>query len=98
MRLTDKFSRVAAGAPFEPGTTTDFVFPATVPCSATPSTGTGAQCAVSTSLNAIVPAAFVEGGRTIVQLGQVRVLDGGPDGVASSADNDPFAVQGIFVP
>ena len=69
MRLTDKFSRVAAGAPFEPGTTTDFVFPATVPCSATPSTGTGAQCAVSTSLNAIVPAAFVEGGRTIVQLG-----------------------------
>ena len=36
--------------------------------------------------------------RTIWQLGQVRVNDGGPDGVVSTTPNTLFAVQGLFVP
>jgi hypothetical protein len=36
--------------------------------------------------------------RTIWQLDQVEVSDGGPDDLASTPDNSLFAVQGLFVP
>jgi hypothetical protein len=40
----------------------------------------------------------VETKRTIWQMGDVELRDGGPDGVASTQDNTRFARQGIFVP
>ena len=70
----------------------------TVPCVATGSATTGGTCSLSSSFNAIVPGAVVERDRAIWQLGQVQVLDGGPDGVASTTPNTVFARQGIFVP
>jgi hypothetical protein len=70
----------------------DTSFPVTVPCSA----GT---CSVATTANAVVPGALVAGQRAIWQLGQVKVYDGGADGVASTTgDNTLFMVEGIFVP
>jgi hypothetical protein len=39
-----------------------------------------------------------EGKRSIWQLGQVKVNDGGSDGVASTLPNATFAVQGVSVP
>jgi hypothetical protein len=39
-----------------------------------------------------------EGTRATFELDQVRVLDGGLDGDASTSPNQLFAVQGIFVP
>ena len=36
--------------------------------------------------------------RTIWQLGDVRIYDGGPDGQASTQDNTLFLRQGVFVP
>jgi hypothetical protein len=36
--------------------------------------------------------------RTIWQLGQMQVFDGGPDGETGTAPNTLFAVQGLFVP
>ena len=36
--------------------------------------------------------------RSIWELGQVQVFDGGPDGVASTTPNTLFAMQGVFVP
>jgi hypothetical protein len=39
-----------------------------------------------------------DGKRAIVQVGQLHVFDGGSDGLVGTADNDLFAVQGIFVP
>jgi hypothetical protein len=46
-----------------------------------------------------VPGAVVEGGRSIWELGQVQVFDGGADGLASTAgDNTLFEREGIFVP
>jgi hypothetical protein len=97
--VTDKFNGVAgAGGGSEAATLVDFPFPVTVPCSATDDKGIGASCHVSTSANAVVPGAIMDGKRAIAQLGQVRVTDGGPDGVVATADNDLFAVQGLFVP
>ena len=76
----------------------DIPFPLPIDCAATPSTATGGSCSVDTSINAVAPGAVSDGDRVIAQLGQVRVFDGGPDGQISTADNDLFAVQGLFVP
>ena len=76
----------------------DFPFPVTIQCSATPD-DVGGACAVDTSANAIVPGAVRDGQRAIVQLSQIRVNDGGPDGLAATADgNRKFAAQGVFIP
>jgi hypothetical protein len=59
----------------------------------------GSACEVDTTADALMPGAINEGVRAIWQLGQVEVLDGGPDGdVDTPADADVFLRQGIFVP
>jgi hypothetical protein len=77
----------------------DFPFRATVPCVGTVATDVGSTCSVTTTVDAVAGAgAIVEGMRSIWRLGQVRVNDGGTDGLASTTPNSPFAVQGVFVP
>ena len=72
VRVTDR----VGGPASEAATVTDVVFPVTVPCTAT-ATAPGATCAVTTSFDAVVPGTVPEGKRTIWQLEQVRVDDGG---------------------
>jgi len=93
VRVTDR----VGGPAGEAATVTDVVFPVTVPCTAT-STVPGATCAVTTSFDAVVPGTVPEGKRTIWQLGQVEVYDGGADGDVDTTPNTLFAVQGVFVP
>jgi hypothetical protein len=71
-----------------------------VPCTTTASTTIGSTCSLSTSIEAIVmdPGVAVEGARTIWELGQVELRDGGPDGNVFSEPNTTVAVQGVFVP
>jgi hypothetical protein len=70
----------------------------TVPCAATASTSAGATCSVTSTFNAILPGAVVEGARAVWDMSQVEVRDGGSDGVASTGPNGVFARQGVFVP
>jgi len=92
VRLTDKVA-------YEPTTTQDFTFPIRVGCSGSSSTATGAICSADTSANAVLPGSVHDGLRTIWQLGEIRLLDGGADGDAdTTADNRLFATQGVFVP
>jgi hypothetical protein len=93
VRITDRFN-----GPNEGGTVQDIDFPVTVPCTATGSTTVGATCSVTTTADAIASGTVLENRRSIWQLGQVKVYDGGPDGVASTPDNTLFAVQGVFEP
>jgi len=58
----------------------------------------GSTCSVVTTLDAITPALIDEGARSIWQVGQVEVVDGGPDGVMDTTPNSVFARQGVFVP
>jgi len=91
LRITDRSNSPSPGGP-GPGTVEDTSFPVTVPC-------TAGTCVVSTSANALMPGAVLEGRRAIWQLGQVKVYDGGADGVASTAGDDTlFMVEGVFVP
>ena len=70
-----------------------------MPCTATGDTTVGSTCSVNTTADAVlVPGAVKEGRRSIWQLGQVQVFDGGSDGVVSTNPNTLFAVQGVFVP
>jgi predicted acyl esterase len=95
LRITDRLNSPAGTSP---ATTEDTSFPVTTVCTGTGSTSIGSSCTLSSSFNAIVPGAIVEGKRAIWQLGQVEVFDGGADGLASTTPNGVFARQGVFVP
>jgi ABC-type phosphate transport system substrate-binding protein len=96
IRITDR-KNGTSGA--QPGTVQDVDFPVTVPCVDTPASSTiGSTCSTSTTLDAVVPGSVPEGKRSIWELGQVIVNDGGPDGVVSTDPNTVFERQGVFVP
>ena len=95
VRITDR-NNGPSGT--DPATGQDTRFPMTASCVATSSTSIGGTCSLTSSFNAIVPGAVVQGKRAIWQLGAVDVFDGGSDGLASTGPNTLFARQGIFVP
>jgi hypothetical protein len=98
LRITDRFNRPSP-SDTGPGTVADTSFFATVPCAGTPDTTVGSTCALSATADALLPGTVREGGRAIWALGQVKLHDGGPDGDAETpADNELFAVQGVFAP
>jgi hypothetical protein len=82
----------------EGGTVQDVDLSVDVPCTVTGDTAKGADCSVATTFDAVVPGLVTEGRRAIWQLADVRLFDGGSDGVAASSPNTLFARQGIFVP
>jgi predicted acyl esterase len=94
LQITDRLNGPSED---EPGTgSTDF--PVTVPCTATAADTIGGTCSVNTTFDAVTPGAIPEGKRSVWELGQVRVSDGGPDGDVDTGPNTLFAVEGIFVP
>jgi hypothetical protein len=98
IRITDHFNAVAAGGGTDPGTVVDIPYPINATCAATASTTIGGTCSANTSANAAVPGAVKDGKRANVEVGQITITDGGPDGVVGTSPNTLFAVQGIFIP
>jgi hypothetical protein len=94
-RITDRRN---GSVPIDPGTVSDLTFPVTVPCVATPDLNVGSTCSISTTADGVLPGTITEVQRTIIQLSQVKVFDGGADGLALTAGNTLFATQGVFVP
>ena len=90
-RLTDREAGI-------PGTATDMTFPLTTQCTPTAATNVGSTCSLNTTLDALIPDAIAEDRRTILQLGQVQVVDGGPDADTATEPNNVFLRQGVFVP
>jgi Tol biopolymer transport system component len=98
IRITDKNNTPAPNGP-GPGTTQPFAFGFDIPCAGDPNPQIGSDCSLSTTIDTLVPGAILESRRSIWQLGQVRVFDGGADGDGSTlADNTVFATEGLFVP
>jgi hypothetical protein len=98
IRISDHFNAVAPGGGTDPATVIDIPFPVITGCTATASTAIGSTCAITTTANAVVPGAVKDGKRAIVEIAQLQVYDGGPDGVAATDPNTLFSVQGIFIP
>lgn len=95
VRITDRDN----GADSAGATVADFPYAFTVPCSATTDTSVGSTCSTTTTADALVPGTIKEGKRSIWEIGQLAVFDGGTDGLVSTGvDNTPFARQGVFVP
>ena len=96
VRVTDRLSGTFRT---EPATVAGFELEFAVPCARTPDEAIGSTCSLTTTADTVSPGMARESQRSIWQLGQVRVLDGGADGLATTAgDNMLFAVQGLFVP
>ena len=95
VRITDKYNGTV---PADSATVSDIPFPFTVPCATTTNSTVGSTCAVDTTGEALVPGAIKEKARTIWELGQVELRDGGPDGNADTDPNTVFARQGVFIP
>jgi hypothetical protein len=99
LRITDGWNGLPAGGEgSDAATVADLPFTAAIGCTPTADTDRGAACAVTTTANTLVPGAFRSGARANTELGQIEVHDGGADGAVATADNQLFAVQGIFVP
>ena len=100
LRMTD---RLNGPAQTKAGTASDYPFTWGAQC-------TGGVCSTTTSADAVLPGLVLEQRRTVWQLGQLQVLDGGPDGDLAAAGsgcppacagNDgeaPFLQQGFFTP
>jgi hypothetical protein len=95
LRITD---RLNGSLQNEAATEIDTELPATVPCTATTPSFTGANCELTTTLNATVPGTIVKGKRATWQFGQIKVFDGGAGGVAGASDATLYAVQGLYIP
>jgi Tol biopolymer transport system component len=100
-RITDKGNGPVTTGPSVNGTVTDIPLRFNVPCTTTGDTTIGSTCSTSTTVNALLgPTAIVAGRRAIWQLnGDVKLYDGGADGVATTTgDNTLFATGGLFIP
>jgi acid phosphatase type 7 len=95
LRVTDR-NNGAAGD--ESTTSTDVPFSFTIPCQTTADANIGSTCSVTTSADGVMAGVVKESKRAIWELVSVKVLDGGPDNIASTADNSVFATAGFFAP
>ena len=97
VRLTDRWNSPYPGGA-GPGTGS-FKVGWTVPCRRIDEINSGGRCVVATKLDALLPGIVREKSRMVWELGQIKVYDGGADQDGdTTADNNLFAVQGVFVP
>ena len=94
LRITDKTNGPSLTDPATGDTALSFP----IPCTATGAGTIGSTCSITTTANSVAPGAVVSGARAIWEVQNVRVFDGGADGVASTAGNTLFADQAVFVP
>jgi hypothetical protein len=96
-RVTDHFNAVTAGGGSDPATMVDIPVPFQLTCTSTADPSIGSTCVFpnQTCLGCFPPK---DGVRTVIELTQLVVRDGGADGRAFSQDNTLFMVQGVFVP
>ena len=95
VRITDRDN---GGGATEPASVQELEIPVDAACTTTPDPATGSTCAVDTTLDALVPGTVRETMRSIWEIGQIEVLDGGPDGNPGTPGNSVFARQGVLVP
>ena len=97
-RLTDHDNATEPGGGTDAATMVDIPNPIGFSCAATADPSIGGSCKWTQQCTMPRCTGVTTGDRTVIALAQVRVMDGGPDGVVGTADNTLFAAQGLFVP
>jgi Tol biopolymer transport system component len=96
IRITDRDNGPGRN---EAATVQDIPFPVNYFCHNTSDASFGGECTINTTALAVLPQPYsYDGKRSVVEIGQLEVTDGGPDGNVATADNTVFLRQGIFVP
>jgi hypothetical protein len=95
IRISDHYNGPSLN---EAATVVDIPFPVTGTCANTAATNIGGTCSVNTTANAVVAGSVKDNQRGIVEIAQLTINDGGPDGIVTTPDNTLFGVQGIFIP
>lgn len=99
VRASDHWNALSAGGGTDPATVVDFDLTFPLVCGATSDPGIGSTCTANADLAFFHPGIAKDSKRVIWEFGQVRVLDGGADGDASTDDGaQTFLTQGIFIP
>jgi hypothetical protein len=98
IQITDHWNAIAPGGGTDAATVIVIPFPVPATCANTAADTIGGLCTATTSANATVPGAVKDGKRAIVEIGQIKINDGGDDGLNSTTPNTLFEVQGIFIP
>ena len=106
LRITDRLN-IPPGPDGVPGTG-DGQLQIPIDCVPTSDPGVGSTCALSTTVDTLLPGAVREGKRSIWELGQIHVRDAGPNGTGyespacppdcGDGDETLFLRQGVFVP
>jgi hypothetical protein len=99
VRVTDHFNAVSPGGGTDPATVIDIPSPANMFCAGTADTSTGGECNIVTGPCPPGGCSSIrDGDRTVAGVSQIRLLDGGADGIMSTTPNGLFGVQGLFIP
>jgi len=107
IRVSDHYNCNLTGLPACPATPssnyaatmTDLQFPVPVDCIVTTTPpGEGSTCGVNTTANALVPGSVIANQSAVVEVGEVILVDAGPDGIRGNSGDQTFAAQGVFLP
>jgi hypothetical protein len=107
LRITDRDNGMGPGGGTDAATVADV--PLEVPADCTPTAGTeaGATCALSTTLDSLIPGIVKERNRSLWEMGTIALRDAGPNGTGYGAgcprtcgdgDEAVFMRQGVFIP
>jgi hypothetical protein len=99
-QISDHNNNVNPGGGTDPATMQSFNFGFTFPCATTSDPAIGSMCSQNIHyLENIIPGGIPDSKRTVWELGQFQIWDGGTDADGSTTgDNTRFAVEGVFVP
>ena len=98
VRLTDHYNAMDPGGGSDVATVVDIAFPINLDCASTADASTGSICNASANACLGCLGGIKDGGRTVAELSEIQVFDGGADGLVQTDDNTLFAVEGVFVP
>lgn len=98
IRVTDHNNAVDPGGGNDPATVIDIESPFSLLCANTTDTNIGGNCTLTTASCLGCLGTIKDGKRTVVEVTQLRLFDGGADGLINTTPNTQFAEQGIFIP
>jgi hypothetical protein len=95
LRITDHYNGPNLN---EAATVQDVPNPINLKCENTADTSVGGRCTIPPPTTICPECTPTEGVRTVVEVTQIQIFDGGRSGIAGAQDSTIFMRQGVFIP